>query len=164
MASVGAVRSWFGWWATLLGLYLLLAAKLTGEEILVGAGAAALAATAATVTAKAGNLRFQPRLSWLRRFARLPGLVLVDCAIVGAALWRRVILRRTVEGVFRSVPFDAGGDDAVSAARRALVTAGISLAPNTYLVDMDRERGILLVHQLVPSTETPGKSDREWPL
>jgi multisubunit Na+/H+ antiporter MnhE subunit len=164
VASVGAVRSWLGWWAALLGLYLLLAAKLTGEEILVGVGAAALAATAATVTVKAGNLRFQPRLSWLRRFARLPGLVLADCGIMAAVLWRHIVQRRTVEGVFRTVPFDAGGDDAVSAARRALVTAGISLAPNTYLVDMDRERGILLVHQLVPSAETPGKGDREWPL
>jgi multisubunit Na+/H+ antiporter MnhE subunit len=161
---LGAVNVWLGWWAALFGLYFILAAKLQWQEAVVGAAAAALAATAATVPARTGGLHFQPRWPWLRPLARLPGRVLADCGVVGLALWRRLVQRRAPAGGFRSIPFDPGGDDAVSAARRALVTAGISLAPNTYVVAFDRRRGLILIHQLVPTARPPGGGDREWPL
>lgn len=164
MRSAGAVGSWVGWWVALLGVYMLFASKLAWAEAVVGAAAAALGATAAVVTARAGGLHFRPRAGWLPLLGRVPGRVLADCGVVALALWRRLVLRQAVEGVFRTVPFDPGGDDAVSAARRALVTAGISVSPNTYVVAIDRRRGLLLVHQLVASPEPPGKGDREWPL
>lgn len=164
MSLVRVVGSWFFWWAALFGLYLLFVAKLTAAEALVGSVAAALAATGTMATARAADLHFRPRIRWLRLLLRLPWRVLADCGIVGMALWRQIVQRQNVDGAFRIVPFDSGGDDAVSTARRALVTAGVSLAPNTYVVAVDRQRGVLLVHQLVPSSEPPGGGDREWPL
>ncbi len=164
MRLFGVIASWLAWWAVLLGLYMLFAAKLSWEEAIVGAGIAGLGATGAFVTLKAGEVHFRPRLRWLTILGRLPGNVLADCGIVGAALWQKLVQRRPVEGVFRTVPFDAGGDDPESAARRALVTAGVSLSPNTYVLGIDRQRGLLLVHQLVPSGKPPGKGDKEWPI
>ena len=90
--------------------------------------------------------------------------MLADCGVVGAALARVLLKREKIEGAFRTIPFDVGGNDPESAARRALVMAGACLTPNTYVVAIDAEKGQLLMHQLVPSAEPPGGGDREWPL
>jgi len=148
------------WWLGFLPLYLLLAGSLDWQEMVAGAGLSVLAALAVTVTHRAGKLHFQPRLRWLKHFRRLPGKVLADCGIVGAALLRR----EKSTGIFRTIPFAPGGEDAESAARRALVVAGASLAPNTYVVAIDTERGQLVLHQLVPTAQPPGGGDQEWPL
>lgn len=152
------------WWTIFFGLYLLFASKLAGSEVVVGFAAAALAATGATLTSRAARQRFRARVRWLLLLGRLPGRILTDCGMVGLALWRRLARRKTVKGKFRTIPFDPGGQDALSTVRRALVTAGISLAPNTYVVAIDRRRRVLLVHQLIPSARLTGKGDREWPL
>jgi multisubunit Na+/H+ antiporter MnhE subunit len=164
MRLARVVGTWLCWWCGLFGLYLLLAAQVTVEEAVVGAIAAALAATGTTVTGQAGSLNFRARLSWLWRFCRLPIRVVVESGIVGVALWRQIVGRQDVQGTFRLVPFNCGGEDAMSGARRALVTAGVSLAPNTYVVELDRKQGVMIVHQLVPPTEPPGHGDEEWPL
>ncbi len=163
MSRVRMGLAFLGWWAGLFLFYLLLAAKCTTAEEGAGALAGAVGATAVLATRTAGRRHFRPRLRWLRHLAHLPWRVLADCGIVAAALGRRLI-GSDVAGSFHTVPFAAGGDDPEAAARRALVTAGVSLAPNTYVVAIDRERGELLVHQLVPSREPPGHGNREWPL
>ena len=71
-------------------------------------------------------------------------------------------------GRFRELPFDTetGSQPGEAAARQALVIAGISLAPNTFVVVVNEKpaSGTLLAHQLVPSLEPPGRGDRLWPL
>jgi hypothetical protein len=43
-----------------------------------------------------------------------------------------------------------------------LVTAAISLAPNSYVVAIDREARRILVHELVP--RRAATRDPDWPL
>ena len=105
-----------------------------------------------------GKLHFKARLRWLGRLARIPGRILLDCGIVATALFRKR------PSSFRTIPFDPGDASAEAAARRAIVTAGVSAAPNTYVVAIDRSRGLILVHQLVPTALPPGGGDTEWPL
>ena len=99
----------------LFGLYLLLAAKLTGAGSRCGGYGGGLAATGTTVDRQAGNLRFR-FAAGVALAVRLgfPGDVIVECGIVGLALWRQLVERRQVEGTFRIVPFDPGGDDPMS--------------------------------------------------
>jgi hypothetical protein len=149
------------WWFALFGLYLLMASQLNWAEAAVGAVAASLGTTAALVTASAGKLRFQPRARWLAVLGRLPMRVLTDCVTVGGELWRRLTHRDPVEGAFRVIEFDPGRNGPVSAARRAMIVAGASLAPNSYVVAVDRKRGVLLLHQLVSA---PDVGNKEWPL
>lgn len=158
------LRYGLGWWLGFVPLYLLFAASLNWQEIVAAVVVSALAALAVTTTRHAGQLHFELRLHWFVHFLHLPGRVLADCGIVAAALARTLLRRERVEGVFRTIPFDPGGDDAESAARRALVLAGACLAPNTYVVAVDEQRKEMRVHQLVPSAQPPGKGDREWPL
>lgn len=153
-----------GWWLAFFPLYLMLAGSVDWQEMIAGVVLSAIAALAVTVTRRAASLHFQPRLGWLRHFRHLPGRLLTECFIVAAALARALLRREKVEGVFRTIPFDPGGENPESAARRALVIAGACLTPNSFVVAIDAERGQLLLHQLVPSAQPPGAGDREWPL
>ena len=153
------------WWLTLVLFYWLLVGKPTLPEMITGSLAAAVATVAVMAVRAQSKQRFQAELEWVGLARRLPGRVLADCAVVAAALWRRLVRRERRGGILREILFDVGGDDDARAlARRALVITNLSLAPNTYVVALDKEKGMLLVHQLVPSREPPGRSDREWPL
>ncbi|HTU20026.1 MAG TPA: Na+/H+ antiporter subunit E [Gemmataceae bacterium] len=158
------LRYGLGWWLAFLLLYPLLAGSLSWQELVAGAVLSGAAALAVIATRRAGQLHFQPRWRWLGHFRRLPGRLVMDCVIVGAALARALLRRQKREGTFRSIPFDPGSDDAESAARRALAIAGACLTPNSYVVAVDAEKGQLLMHQLVPSAQPPGEGDRKWPL
>jgi multisubunit Na+/H+ antiporter MnhE subunit len=163
MRMARQVETWIASWASLFGLYLLLTGKLDWAEFIAGAVAAGLGVTGASTVAVAGRLHFRPRLGWLRHAVGLPRRVLADCAIVAAALYS-AIMRRCVPGSFRTIPFDPGDDSGESAARRALVAIGVSIAPNTFVVAIDREHRQMLVHELVRSSRPPGDGNQEWPL
>jgi hypothetical protein len=64
-----------------------------------------------------------------------------------------------VGGSFRAVPFRAGGEDPEAAARRAIAEGVGSFAPNTYILDVDREHELILAHQLVPKPNQPKDID-----
>jgi Na+/H+ ion antiporter subunit len=129
---------------------MLLVGTAAPSEIVAGVAAAAVAATAVEVIRRRGVVRFRPDPRWLGRAAGLPWQTLAEFGRLMAALWRALVLRRRVVGRFSEVPFRVGGNDSRSAARRAVFTAGASFAPNTYVVDFDRGKGTVLVHQLLP--------------
>ena len=142
---------WLAWWIALVLLWQLFVNTFAPPEVLAGLVAAAIAATAAEVVRGQGLIHFRPRMHWLVRARKLPLAVIVDCRVVLGVLWRRLVRREPVQGVFTAFPFDSGGDDAEAAARRALYVLAISLTPNTFVVGIDREDDVMLVHQLVSS-------------
>jgi len=135
-------------------LWLAFVDTLAWEEVAAGLVAAAIAATAAELVRSQDLVRFQLDPRWLRGLSQLPWQVLRDIWLLTAALWRHSI-GRPVHGRFRVVPFPSEADDARSAARRALVTAVTSVAPNTVVVGIEGAEGELLVHQLVPEPGSP---------
>lgn len=145
----GRLAHWFAWWIALVLLWQLFVNTFAMPEVLAGLGAAAIAATAAEIVREQGLIHFRPQLRWLVRARKLPLAVIVDCGVVMGALWRRVGRREPVKGAFTAFPFVSGGDDAEAAARRALYVLAISLTPNTFVIGIDRENDVMLVHQLV---------------
>lgn len=153
-------------WAGLLGVYLLLAGGLDWPEVVVGATSSALATLAVMGSGHPDHLGRMRLAWWLLVLWRLPGRVVADSArVLGASLGRSQPKGRMIV-----VPFDRGGDDPVDGSRRALVVASASIAPNSYVVtvdagaDADAEVDGMLIHQLVPTREAPGKGDRMWPV
>jgi hypothetical protein len=49
------------------------------------------------------------------------------------------------------MPFDAGGSDAASAARRALAIAYNTMPPNFVVLSIDLAKRVMVVHQIEPS-------------
>ncbi len=146
-------------------LYLLLAGKASITEFIAGAAVALAAAAAAFWVRSNAGLSFRFKAGWVWiLLRRLPWRAAADCGWVFLALWRYAVHREGIEGKFRIVPFDPGGEDAASAARRAIVLAAVSLTPNTLSISIDREKRQLLIHQLMETGKEPGGGDREWPL
>ena len=128
------------WWAVLLGLWQLYVGQTTTQTTIAGVIAATLATGAAVLLARLGLLRFGLDPRRLGRAAALPWEIVRDFAVVTLAL-----ARGRPTGAFREVdvPARTAGD-------RALAGLLGSIAPNAYVVDVDRDRGRALVHELDP--------------
>jgi multisubunit Na+/H+ antiporter MnhE subunit len=143
------------WWAALFGAWLLFVGEWNLIEVVAGAIAALVAAGLALVVHELGLLPFRVTRAAFAGAASIPRVVVVDFWILTAALVRTVVRRKRVQGVFRAHPFDAGatGDDR-AAARRAIAAALATYSPNAYVVDIDVDRGLVLLHDLVPNSDS----------
>ena len=144
--------AWSVAWLAAGALYLLLIDTPDLPELLVAAGAAALAAIAFELARElrtAGGV--SARLSWFatvyRPFLKVPS----DIAAVTAVTLRQLIHPRQVNGAFRAVPFRCGPEHDIETGRRALAESLGSFAPNTIVVGVDVERELILGHQLRPT-------------
>ena len=151
--SPGRVWRWIVyallWWVVLLGLWLLFVDTLALAEVLVGLGAAALAALAALGIHAYGGTRFRFQVRWLLLLRDVPASTLRDCATLGVVLWRHLIRGERARGAFRTIPFPIH-EGPTAAAWRAFVASAMAIAPNTYVIRFDRERDTVIAHQLVP--------------
>jgi multicomponent K+:H+ antiporter subunit E/multicomponent Na+:H+ antiporter subunit E len=142
---------WLLQWASLLGLYLLFVGELSVAELAVGAGVAALGVVAWEVVWEEGLGRAiaDVRLFALARYLLAQTVTDTWRVLKVLALW--LLERRPAPSEVRAVPFDPGGDDARSATRRALAVAYTSVTPNSIVLDVDRKKGVLLLHQIHPA-------------
>jgi multisubunit Na+/H+ antiporter MnhE subunit len=145
----GALRAWLIWWALLAALWLALVDTVLAPELLAGAVAAAIAATGAVIVRQQRRLLLLPRLAWLRSAGGPLRRAVTDLAPLARALVRR----RDEHGRLVELPYDAVADTPEAAAHRAFTQALGSLGPNTIVVDVDRDRRVLSVHQLVPTAD-----------
>jgi multisubunit Na+/H+ antiporter MnhE subunit len=145
-----AALFWIIDWGVLLGLWFLYTDTPTISELLAGAAAAAIAATATTVLELQTFGRFWARPRWLMLFLTQPWYVLTGSAAIFWALLRRIAGKES-EAQLKAVQFDTGGEDDESAARRALAITLNTIPPNSIVIGIDRENQVLLMHEMVPS-------------
>ncbi|MBV8884097.1 MAG: Na+/H+ antiporter subunit E [Chroococcidiopsidaceae cyanobacterium CP_BM_RX_35] len=145
--------SWFAEWVVLSLFWFIFVGKFALMEVLVGILATALVVAATEIVRKQNFARFRPHKRWLLGAWQLPISVLRDCAIVMAVMWRRVFQAQNVRGSFQVLSFPSEGSNSRSSARRALAVTLISLPPNTYVVDIDREKNLMLLHELEPQAQ-----------
>lgn len=142
----------------LSGLYLVLAGQVSTDEViaalLAGAAATGLALAVPRVAARHFDFAGVP---WAR-------LLLATLRSLASETWQvglRLLRPRPQGGRIVRWPLQAHGDRRQKAARRGLVTLGLSLTPNGYMLSVLPDREEVLVHQLVPDDPPP---NREWPL
>jgi multisubunit Na+/H+ antiporter MnhE subunit len=143
------VGSWLVWWVLMMSFWVMLDDSVSTDELLAGAGAAALAALLAELVTYQAATRFRMRIGWLVPALRLPGEVVRDTVTVYRALWRRLVHGEEPPSAFLELPARYGDDSAEGATRRVLLVAGTSLAPNTFALGIDKDRGVMVVHRLV---------------
>jgi hypothetical protein len=141
------VVAWVGWWIALFWLWMLLAGDWNHIEWIAAASAAAVAATLAEVARSRAGVGFRVPLRWLVRFWTVPHQIVVDFGIITAALWRSLVGRSVVRGEYRAHRFPASEGQDV----RAWAVWAAQYSPNAYVVDIDVERDLVLVHDLVPN-------------
>src|SRR5690242_2744451 len=127
--------AWSAAWLLSGALYLLLIDTTSLPELIVGAGAAAIAATGFELAREqqtAGGLSMRGR--WFRTVHRPLLKVPSDIAIVSLLALRQLVRPKAVNGTFRAVPFRCGPEHDIEAGRRALAESLGSFAPNTIVV------------------------------
>jgi hypothetical protein len=124
-------------------------------EAFVGVLPVLFAAIAVANARRVHLVRFGPKLSWLLQVFTLPVQVLRDTGILIAALWRKLLGSKEPLATFSVTPFQAGGDDPRSAARRALAVSLTAVPPNSYVLSIDDEQNLALYNELVPQPQVP---------
>ncbi len=142
-------------WTVLLLVWIIFTGSTSPAELAAGTMAAAAGAAVSGVLAAEDFARFHPHGRWLLVSARLPAAVVRDVAVLTALLVTRLLARRHFQGRLSRVPFAAGRSDPHAAARRALAVALTSVAPCTYVLDIDRKGGEATVHRLAAARGQP---------
>jgi hypothetical protein len=144
------VLAWLVWTVLLFWLWILLVGEWSRYELIGGAAAAALGATAMEVVRAQELLRFRVEFRWSLRICRPLARVPPEFAILAVVFVQQLVRPRHRVGAFRTVAFPAGGQGPTDRGRRAFGALGGSLAPNTVVVAIDRRAGEMLVHELSP--------------
>jgi hypothetical protein len=147
--------AWSAGWVAAAALYLVLIDTTQLPELLVGAGAAILAATGLELAREQAIVGESVRPRWLTRLHRPLLTIPRDIVVVSLLAVRALVDRPPRQGAFRVLPFDCLDDEPLRGGRLALAETTGSVAPNTFVVGIDEERGLILAHQLRP---TPGRS------
>src|ERR1700722_11065229 len=149
-SAAARVGAWLAWWVLLMSLWVMLDDSLATDELLAGAGAAALAALVAEGAGYQAATRVRMRARWLGPALRLPGQVAADTVTVYAALWRRLARGEQPASAFVTEPVRFGDDTPAGVTRRVLLIGARSLAPNAFALGIDRGTQTIVLHQLVP--------------
>ncbi len=150
---VDAVRDSAIEFILLFGLWMLFVSQTQTNEIVAGLGAALVGAVADAVLKAADYAKFKPKFKWLLLITWEVWYVLSGTWGILVALGRQLAGKES-EAQFKAVKFDAGGDDAESWARRSLVTALITISPNTIVLGVDVEQNAMLLHSM-PASPVP---------
>jgi multisubunit Na+/H+ antiporter MnhE subunit len=144
------VATWLAWWVLLMSLWVAVDDSFESDELLVGAGLAAVAALAAEVACDQAELRLRIRAAWLVRALVLPGQVVQQTFMVFAALAAGLFTKAPLpRGRFRELPVRYGDNTPLGVTSRVLLTGARSLAPNEFVLGIDPERDVMITHQLV---------------
>lgn len=137
------VLPWLAGWLAFFWLWQLLAGEWNHIEWIAGAAAATIAATLGEVARSLGGLRPGVRAEWVAASRSVPFAVVTDFGILMWALVRRrrgVWVRRTLPPAF-----------ADRASGRAWLALAATYSPNAYVVDVDEDEGVVVLHDLVRS-------------
>ncbi len=141
---------WLALWLALFWLWLLLAGDWNHIEWIAAASAATVAATVGEVARSRASASARIPLRWLAKGWTAVPMILVDFGILVWALLASAVRREVVRGAFRAHEFPVGGDDPASVGVRVWTSWAATLSPNAYVVELEQERQLVLLHDLVP--------------
>jgi hypothetical protein len=148
------VLAWVVTWVTLFWLWLFLAGDWNQIEWVGAASCATVAATVGEIARTRAGISIRIPPAWIGRAWTAPLMVPVDFCIVMWTLFASIVRREIVRGEFRAHAFNVRGDDPESVGIRAWANLTANYSPNAYVIDIDRGRGLVLFHDLVPFSQS----------
>jgi multisubunit Na+/H+ antiporter MnhE subunit len=144
------IRGWLIWWALCGALWLVLDDTLALPELVDGAVAAAIGASAATLVRARSHVQFAARPGSARRWWRPLVHLVSDLPELTRVLARALAGGERDPGRVRMVQFALDSDPRTRAAQVALASIAGSVAPSTVIIAVDEEGGQLIFHELTP--------------
>jgi multisubunit Na+/H+ antiporter MnhE subunit len=135
-------------WAILVGVWFLFVGHFAWGELAVGAFAATVATIASYVVWGANLAEFYGHGRAFAQAWRLPWLLLKETVVILAVLARHLFTAKKAESLMRAVRYDAVADTPRDATLRALAIGYCCVAPNTVVLGIDRDRRLLVLHQI----------------
>lgn len=132
-----------------MSFWVILDDSINTDELLAGAGAAAIGAFFAELAAYQASSQVRLRIEWLVPALRLPWKLLRDTGVIFLALVRRLAKGEVPASGFVEEHVRFGPDGPEGKTRRALLIGGLSVAPNRFVLGLDRRTGVMVVHELV---------------
>jgi hypothetical protein len=131
---------------------MLLAGEWNRTEWIAGAIAATLTTALAELAWRAGRLRVAIPARDLASAWSLPAIILLDFGAVLGSLVVSLARGRAPRGTFvvRELRAESHGPARRRFGSRAWRAYVATVAPNAYVVDLDEERQLVLLHDLVP--------------
>ena len=133
----------------LLGVWIVLAGEPDVPDLIAGSATAAFSAVVGYFLSERGKMVPGLRAADMRALAAVPWQLVAESGQVFALAARKAAGRPTAPGALRTVPVEADLRGWPAARREAALTAVLSAAPNTIVVDIDTDAGTALVHRLV---------------
>ena len=135
----------------LLGVWIVLAGEPDVSDLIAGSAAAVFAVGVGYFLSERGKMVPGLRAGDVHALAAAPWQVLVESGQVLALAARKAVGRPTAPSALRTVTVEVGADTRgwPAARREAALTALLSAAPNTIVIDIDTDAGTALVHRLV---------------
>ncbi len=130
------------------GVWIALAGQLDGQDLVAGVITGALAAGIGYFVSQRGDALPSFRRGDVRRIAAFPYRIVVESVQVFVLAARQAVGRTGPGGSWVHVPVEAGGGGWQAARRDSVLTALLSVAPTTIVVDIDADSGVALVHRL----------------
>lgn len=146
-------------WCVAFGSYLLFAGTVSANELITAAAVAALASAWAYLISDCARQRFGAQHEQIVPALRaLAGLA--PATLRTALVLSRVATHGGTPGRALRNPLRFGVDDDPAArSRRALAVLGASLAPDRFVVHLDRRRSEAVMHAIAQADRV---SDPEW--
>ena len=139
------------WFVVLWWLWMLLVGEWNHVEWIAAALAAGVGAALWELLRARTNTTARVPGTWIGRARSVPHQIVVDFGIVTWALLRSVATRKVARGAFRAHEFPATSGSRTDVGIRAWTDLVANYSPNALTVDIDREHGLSLVHDLVPN-------------
>jgi multisubunit Na+/H+ antiporter MnhE subunit len=149
-ARAKLVRTWLVWWGLCAALWLVLDDTVALPELVDGAVAAAIGASAATLVCARSHVQFAPQTGWARRWWRPLVHLVSDLPELTRTLAIALAGGDRDPGQIRTVGFCVAADHRARAAQVAIASFAGSVAPSTVIVAVDEEGEQLIFHELTP--------------
>ena len=142
---------WLLAWVASAAIWMVLTDSVRVEELLAGAVVAALAATGFELARRQriAEQAVRPELSV--RAWRVVLRAVPDVFRLTRAAFAQLVQRKPVRGRVIALPFGHTADNPDEHALRAVAVGFGSIAPNTIVIGVDPDSGLLIVHQLEPT-------------
>jgi multisubunit Na+/H+ antiporter MnhE subunit len=149
------VLPWIAIWSCFFLLWHVFVGKIALDVAIFAALGSLLATVAAWIVFREHLAPVRTGWRNLAQAVHIPKLIVTGTWEILAVLARHLFLGQRAPSLFFEVPFDTGGDDDESTFRRALAIAYATATPNFVVVDIDRERRVLVYHQIRKSDVPP---------
>ncbi len=137
-------------WAVHVGLWLIYVSQIQTWEILVGSAAAGLATLGLAVLCRLRLVRFRPSIRQIAEAWRSPLYIVLDTWKLIRCVGTQAYSRSRAPSCLTAVPFEVGPDNPACAGRRALAVLYTTMTPNSVVIGIVREQGLMLYHQIIP--------------